>query len=221
MTPEFPPNPREEMEARLTAFLLDELPAHDAAAVRQAMDEDAELAQLCERLRPVIKLVRVTAANPASAATAPSTPLKLSDERRQKLLAQFKTIAPQEFSRPPQRKPSLLVPIAAVAIITVLLSAMLLPSLSRSKSKARSTSIVNNLRQLEGAKQTWAMENKKSATDTPTFSDIQPYLGRGRSGSSASGWLTCPSRRQATRALCAISSTTFRSGRSSTAGSSS
>src|ERR1700722_13847737 len=140
MTPEFPPNPREEMEARLTAFLLDELPAHDAAAVRQAMDEDAELAQLCERLRPVIKLVRVTAANPASAATAPSTPLKLSDERRQKLLAQFKTIAPQEFSRPPQRKPSLLVPIAAVAIITVLLSAMLLPSLSRSKSKARSTS---------------------------------------------------------------------------------
>ena len=35
MTPEKPANPQEQLEARLTAYLLGELPAHEAAALRQ------------------------------------------------------------------------------------------------------------------------------------------------------------------------------------------
>jgi hypothetical protein len=36
----------------------------------------------------------------------------------------------------------------------------------------------NNLRQLDGAKQQWALENGKSNSDTPTIADIKVYLGR-------------------------------------------
>lgn len=38
---------------------------------------------------------------------------------------------------------------------------------------------INQLRQLDGAKQQWALENKKTATDTPTANDIAPYVGGG------------------------------------------
>lgn len=36
---------------------------------------------------------------------------------------------------------------------------------------------INNLRQIDGAKQQWALEKQKSASDTPTKDDIMPYLG--------------------------------------------
>ncbi len=45
---------------------------------------------------------------------------------------------------------------------------------------------IGNLGQIEGAKQQWALENKKAATDTPTWDDIRPYLGR------AAQALSCP-----------------------------
>src|SRR5579862_408260 len=38
---------------------------------------------------------------------------------------------------------------------------------------------INNLRMIDGAKQTWALETGKQATDTPTWADIQPYFNRG------------------------------------------
>jgi hypothetical protein len=38
---------------------------------------------------------------------------------------------------------------------------------------------INNLRQLDGAKQQWALENKKPATAMPTPADITPYLKDG------------------------------------------
>lgn len=38
---------------------------------------------------------------------------------------------------------------------------------------------INNLRIIDGAKQTWALEFGKQATDTPTWADIQPYFNRG------------------------------------------
>jgi anti-sigma factor RsiW len=81
MTPEFPPNnPRAELEARLTAFILGELPAHDAAALRQAMDEDVALAALFERLKTASQLVREAAASPIEQTKEPAAPLRLSEE---------------------------------------------------------------------------------------------------------------------------------------------
>jgi hypothetical protein len=35
---------------------------------------------------------------------------------------------------------------------------------------------VNNLRQLEGAKQQWALEFQKGTNDAPTWDDLRPFL---------------------------------------------
>ena len=48
----------------------------------------------------------------------------------------------------------------------------------RARLKAQQSACINNLRQIDGAKQTWALENKAGATVTPVLSNIQPYLGR-------------------------------------------
>ena len=44
---------------------------------------------------------------------------------------------------------------------------------------------INNLRQLDGAKQQWALEHKKESTEAPTESDLASYL-------RDSGWPMCP-----------------------------
>jgi hypothetical protein len=41
---------------------------------------------------------------------------------------------------------------------------------------------INKLRQIDGAKQEWAVETKASPDATPKWDDIQPYLGRGAKG---------------------------------------
>jgi hypothetical protein len=41
---------------------------------------------------------------------------------------------------------------------------------------------INNLRLIDGAKQQWALELGKRAADTPIWSDLQPYFGRGPNG---------------------------------------
>ncbi len=179
MNPEIPPNPRAELEARLTAYLLGELPAHEAAALRQALDDDAELAKLCDRLKPAIKLVREAAA-PAQPGAAPAEPLKLSEDRRQKLLAHFKTIAPKEFAAPrTSKKSTWLIPLAAAAAVVLLAVPLFLPALAKAKKQSATFSMLSNLRQLDGAKQTWALENNKSLEDKPTLKDVMPHMGRG------------------------------------------
>lgn len=56
------------------------------------------------------------------------------------------------------------------------------------KQKQNVDACVNNLRLYDSAKQQWALENKKQATDTPTEDDLRPYLGRGANGEMP----TCP-----------------------------
>ena len=38
---------------------------------------------------------------------------------------------------------------------------------------------INNLRQIDAAKQQWALENNKTASAVPTAQDLLPYLGDG------------------------------------------
>jgi len=38
---------------------------------------------------------------------------------------------------------------------------------------------INNLRLIDGAKQQWALEMGKKAADTPSWSDVKPYIARG------------------------------------------
>jgi hypothetical protein len=41
---------------------------------------------------------------------------------------------------------------------------------------------INNLRQIDGAKQQWALENNKTSNDVPTMDDLRIYMGRGPQG---------------------------------------
>jgi prepilin-type processing-associated H-X9-DG protein len=137
MNSELPQSPREELEAKLTALLLGEVPHEQAAALHQTLAQDAELAALYERLKKTINLVRETASSPVEQTVPASAPLKLSDERRQKLLARFKTVAPEKFAKPSRRKHITLLELAVAASIMVILGAMLLPALSKAKMKSR------------------------------------------------------------------------------------
>ena len=136
MNPEMPQPPHDELESSLTALLLGELPHDQAAALHQKLAQDAELARLYERLRNTINLVRETVASPATQTANQPAPLKLSEERREKLLAHFKTVAPKEFVPPRRRPMSWLVPVGIAAALVALLAATLLPALSKAKSRS-------------------------------------------------------------------------------------
>jgi chromosome segregation ATPase len=45
-----------------------------------------------------------------------------------------------------------------------------------SPQEAAGNACINNLRQIDGAKQQWALENKKTANDLPSAADLAPYL---------------------------------------------
>jgi Mg-chelatase subunit ChlD len=137
MNPDSPIDPRSALEANLTALLLGELPHEQAAALHQKLAQDAELAKLYERLKQTINLVRETVASPAAQTADQPTPLKLSDERRQKLLQQFKTVAPKQFARPRRRAREWLVPVGIAAALVVMVAATLVPNFV----KARNTSM--------------------------------------------------------------------------------
>lgn len=78
-----------------------------------------------------------------------------------------------------------LVEIMIVVAIIGLLAAIAIPNFIRARTKSQQNACINNLRQIDGAVQQWALENKQQATDSPASdgSDIQPYLGRGTAGS--------------------------------------
>ena len=138
MNPEMPQKPQDELEASLTALLLGELPHEQAAVLHQKLAQDAELAKLYERLKHTINLVRETITSPAAETAEQPTPLKLSAQRRQKLLQHFKTVAPKEFAAPRWRPVRWLVPVGIAAALVVILGGLLLPALSRSKSHGSS-----------------------------------------------------------------------------------
>ena len=69
-----------------------------------------------------------------------------------------------------------LVEIMIVVAIIGLLAAMAIPSYSRSREQAYLNTCIANLRQIDGAVQLWALENKKQAGDPVGYSDIRPFL---------------------------------------------
>jgi prepilin-type N-terminal cleavage/methylation domain-containing protein len=72
-----------------------------------------------------------------------------------------------------------LVEIMIVVAIIGLLAAIAIPNFSRARSTAAKNACINNLRQIDNAKQLWATENRKVDSDVPTEADIAPYLGKG------------------------------------------
>ena len=175
MNSEFPPpNSREELEASITAMLLGELPSDKAFALGRAIEQDPHLAESYARLKKTIGLIE-TASKNEPAADATITPPKLTGARRQELLQRFKTVAPKEFVRKSEVKSRWLAALAVTAAILILLS-ISIPNFTKARSTSQANAIINNLRQLDGAKQQWALEHKKSDSDTPTMADLTPYL---------------------------------------------
>jgi Mg-chelatase subunit ChlD len=149
MTPELPPNPRAELEAKVTAWLLGELSADEAASVREMVERDAELGRLRDRLSLTLKLLRETLATPVGETPAQPAPLKLSPERREKLLASFKTIAPVEFAQPRRWKMSWLIPLAAAAAVVLVAVIANMNSASVVLHSFRMTSSISASRDVE------------------------------------------------------------------------
>jgi Mg-chelatase subunit ChlD/type II secretory pathway pseudopilin PulG len=150
MNPEKPS--REQIEARLTALLLGELPAEEAALLRWTISQDAELVKLHDQLQVTIGFVREATAHPTETSAEKAVRRTLTEERRQKLLAHFKT--PRPHTKDPIfwlkriEVPRLVLALAAVAIIAVL-AAMMLPALSKAKSKSTRVAALAAARMLE------------------------------------------------------------------------
>jgi type II secretory pathway pseudopilin PulG len=69
---------------------------------------------------------------------------------------------------------------AALAPLVVapigLLAGIAIPNFVKARSTAQHNAMINNLRMLEGAKEQWALENRKNSGDAVSESDVAPYL---------------------------------------------
>jgi prepilin-type N-terminal cleavage/methylation domain-containing protein len=75
-----------------------------------------------------------------------------------------------------------LVEIMIVVAIIGLLAAIAIPNFVRARTTSQQNACINNLRQIDGAKQQWALEHQQVGTATMQITDVQPYLGRGSGG---------------------------------------
>ena len=71
-----------------------------------------------------------------------------------------------------------LVEIMIVVAIIGLLAAIAIPNFVKARETARKNTCINNLRLIDGAKQTYALEANTSVAYVPTQSNVAPYLGR-------------------------------------------
>jgi prepilin-type N-terminal cleavage/methylation domain-containing protein len=69
-----------------------------------------------------------------------------------------------------------LVEIMIVVALIGLLAAIATPTWVRARTSSQTNTCVNNLRQIDAAKQQWAVETKQATNATPTYSDISSYL---------------------------------------------
>ena len=71
-----------------------------------------------------------------------------------------------------------LVEIMIVVAIIGLLAAIAIPNFVKARATAQKNSCIANLKQIDGAVQQWALEQKKTATDTYAMTDatLLPYM---------------------------------------------
>jgi prepilin-type N-terminal cleavage/methylation domain-containing protein len=72
-----------------------------------------------------------------------------------------------------------LIEIMIVVSIIAILLAIAIPNFIRSRESSRAKACMANLRQIETAKEQWAMNNKKNADSTPTAADLVDEFMKG------------------------------------------
>ena len=88
-----------------------------------------------------------------------------------------------------------LVEIMIVVAIIGLLAAIAVPSFIRARTTSQANACINNLRQLSGAMDQWAIETNQIDTATPVAADLDPYVKGGTANAicpadSAGGFAT-------------------------------
>lgn len=91
--------------------------------------------------------------------------------------------------QPTRRAGFTLVEILIVVTIIGLLCAIAIPNFVIARTNSIRGTCINNLRQIDSAKQQWALETSQVPSAVPTVAQIQPYMGHG-SGSVANVY--CP-----------------------------
>jgi prepilin-type N-terminal cleavage/methylation domain-containing protein len=71
-----------------------------------------------------------------------------------------------------------LVEIMIVVAVIGLLSAIAIPNFVRARIVSQTSACINNLRQIDAAKQQWALETGKPSTQIPENTDILIYVGK-------------------------------------------
>ncbi len=71
-----------------------------------------------------------------------------------------------------------------------LLAAMALPNFIRSRQTAQANACINNMRQIESAKEQWALENNQNVGDVITEAEAGDYIGGGYPSCPGSGTYT-------------------------------
>src|SRR6266481_2933129 len=69
-----------------------------------------------------------------------------------------------------------LVEIMIVVAIIGLLAAIAIPNFVKARTTSQANACINNLRQMDGAAQEWALENKQQSSANVGTTDITPYI---------------------------------------------
>jgi prepilin-type N-terminal cleavage/methylation domain-containing protein len=75
-----------------------------------------------------------------------------------------------------------LVEMMIVVAIIGLLAAVAIPNFVRARMTSQMNACINNLRQIDGAAQTWALENNKAPSNSYALTDVVSYMGRAGGG---------------------------------------
>src|SRR5258706_7908067 len=80
--------------------------------------------------------------------------------------------------------------INTLVAIDGLLTAIAIPNFVRARTTAQTNACINNLRQIDGAKEQWALETKKASGATTVDTEVDQYIKGGRPKCPAAGTYT-------------------------------
>lgn len=193
MNPELPNDSREALEIKLTALILGELPETEAETLRRCIASDPELQKLHRKLQFAAELVKeVSASGPGQASQTSAPELRLDPARREKLLSQFRTVQLPAPVRRARRSSAWLLPVAMAALIFLFAAALLLPALSKAKSRSMrvsllSTATVDSTAESEGARVQELRRRGVAASGSSVNGPHVSFANRGVTAPSSAG----------------------------------